>query len=141
MVLTPEDNEAKQKILGNLSNAVDHGYDKYDLLIGSVKGDNSTFTIYNISETEPPLVCGSGTHEANGICVPDISEPNCPEGQFFNTTSQKCEDRTSTLKEICGNGINNDSNGQIDEGCPVTNGNTTKIFFSGEETARCSHWK
>jgi len=130
VILTPEDNVAKQKILANLSNAVDHGFDKYDLLIASVKGDNSTFTIYNKSETEPPLVCGPGTHEQDGVCVPDPQQ-TCQKGQFFNTTSQRCEDLPSTLEEICGDGVDNDNDGQIDEGCPGS-GNTTKIFFSGD---------
>jgi hypothetical protein len=108
VILTPEDNVAKQKILANLSNAVDHGFDKYDLLIASVKGDNSTFTIYNKSETEPPLVCGPGTHEQDGVCVPDPQQ-TCQKGQFFNTTSQRCEDLPSTLEEICGDGVDNDA--------------------------------
>jgi len=133
VILTPEDNLAKQKILANLSNAVDHGYDQYDLLIGSVKGDNSTFTIYNKSGTVPPLVCGPGTHEQDGVCVPDISGPTCPHGQFFNTTSQQCEDLPPNPVEICGDAVDNDNDGQIDEGCTVTSsGNTTKIFFSGD---------
>ena len=124
-VLTPEDNEAKQNIITNQSAAVDHRWGQYDLILGSKKGDNSTFTIYNLTGnfTVPPVVCGTGTHEHDGICVPNPPpEPTvCPPNMFFNTTSQQCQE--SPLPPI-----DNNTN-------PVpepTNNDTTKVTFAGD---------
>jgi hypothetical protein len=112
ITLTQKDNEAKQKIIGNLSDAVDHKYSRYDLIIGSLKGDNSTFVIYNATanQTIPPPVCGPGTHLENGKCVPDV--PVCPPNQFFNQTSGKCEDLATPP--------------------PPSSGNVTKINLAGD---------
>jgi hypothetical protein len=40
--------------------------------------------IYNSSKKTPehPLVCGQGTHEENGVCVPD-TQPECPTGKHL----------------------------------------------------------
>jgi hypothetical protein len=53
VTLTAEDNEAKKQIITNASNAVDHRYSQYDLILGSKIGDNSTFTIYNKTAENP----------------------------------------------------------------------------------------
>lgn len=91
VVLTPKDNLAKQVIIGNASDAVDHKWDRYDLLVGSMKGDSSNFTIYKSGNgTVPPIHCGEGTHNENGVCVPDGEK--CPEGQFWNATAMECQD-------------------------------------------------
>lgn len=89
--LTPQSNIAKEKIIDNASKAVDNRWDRFDLLIGSVKGDDSNFTIYKPSNVTlpPPPVCGPGTHEDNGKCVPNVTP--CPTGQVWNSTSQQCE--------------------------------------------------
>jgi hypothetical protein len=114
VTLTQKDNEAKQVIIGNASDAVDHKWDRYDLLIGSVKGDNSTFVIYNATgnHTIPPVVCGPGTHLEHGKCVPNVVE--CPQGQFFNQTSEECQDNPKPP-------VDNE-----------TKGNFTKINFAGD---------
>src|SRR4030095_15808594 len=82
--MTTEDNKAKQDIIEALSDAVNHNWAQYDMLNGSKKSDNSSFVIYNSSgETpEPPLVCGQGTNESNGACVPVI-QPECPAGKHL----------------------------------------------------------
>lgn len=103
-ILTPEDNEAKEKIVTELSNKVDHKYDRYDLIIASVKGDNSTFVIINQTGEFPipPIICGEGTVEENGVCVPEDPEPpgqQCDEGEIWNATSGKCEQPTEPEPE------------------------------------------
>lgn len=93
-ILTPEDNDAKEKIITELSNKVDHRYDRYDLIIASVKGDNSSFVIINQTGEFPipPIICGEGTVEENGVCVPEEPEPpQCDEGEIYNATSEMCE--------------------------------------------------
>ena len=82
--MTPEDNKAKQDIVEALSDAVNHNWAQYDMLNGSKKFDNSSFVIYNSSGETPeqPLVCGQGTHEENGVCVPD-TQPECPAGKHL----------------------------------------------------------
>ena len=112
--LTQKDNEAKQTIITNMSNSVDHKYSRYDLITGSMKGDNSTFVIYNNTGNQtvpPPVVCGPGTHEENGACVPDV--PRCPDNQVWNATSQQCEDKPVTPP-------------------PKPTGNVTKINLAGD---------
>jgi len=78
VILTPQSNLAKQKIITNQSLEVDHAWEKYDFMMGSVKGDDSNFTIYDIrgiNDTMPPVTCGAGTHEENGQCIPDVVPP------------------------------------------------------------------
>jgi hypothetical protein len=116
VTLTQKDNEAKEKIISSLSNESDHKYSRYDMINASFIGDNSTFVVYNktSNQTIPPVVCGPGTHEDNGVCVPNTPppEPTCPAGQFYNTTSKQCQDKPTNP--------------------PGPTGNTTKVNVAGD---------
>jgi len=100
-ILSQKDNAAKQTIITNASLSVDHKWDRFDLITGSVKGDNSTFTIYNSTGnfTIPPIVCGEGTHEDDGICIPDVVVPpdeNQTNPPDENQTNPPVENETDT---------------------------------------------
>jgi predicted phosphodiesterase len=76
IVLSPEDNKAKQEIIDALSKAVDHRWSQYDMINVSRSYDNSSFTVYNQSGfvPEPPIVV-----------VPPVVEP--PVNETTNVTT------------------------------------------------------
>jgi hypothetical protein len=120
VTLTPDDNQAKQDITNSLSEAADHKYSRYDMINASLVGDNSTFVVYNKTGgiIIPPVVCGAGTHNENGVCVPD--QPQCPAGQFYNKTSEECQDNP---KPPVDNQTGNQTGG---------NENITKVNLAGD---------
>jgi hypothetical protein len=184
IVLTPEDNEAKKIIIGNVSAAVDHLYSEYDLLLGSKKLDNSTFVIYNITDSpEPPLLNKPPVIQINSISVlvnetavlkavitdsdgivksvsweqksgprveftPTATNltfmPAQVENYGFLVTAIDDDNASSTESaivrvtntppppEVCGNSIDDDGDGEIDEDCPITPPTKTKADFAGD---------
>ncbi len=92
IVLSPQDNQAKQDIIDALSKAVDHRWAQYDQINVSKSYDNSSFTVYNQSGfvPEPPIV----------IVPPPEPVENETEGGPDVNVSEPVENETETTPPL-----------------------------------------
>jgi predicted phosphodiesterase len=93
--LTQQDNKAKREINSALSKAVNNHYSQYEQINATI--GNKTFIIYN----KGPILLPP---------VPPVT----------NETKPPVTNETEPKIEICGDGIDNNDNGLVDENCPVT---------------------
>ena len=115
---------------GNLYSINSNSFNGNPLLFGN--DNNNGFLLLDVKIDDSKAKKIIGTWMTDGESVKDsftikqgaIPEPppECPIGTVWDPISQTCVEIPPPPKEICGDGIDNDGDGQIDEGCipPVT---------------------
>jgi hypothetical protein len=93
-IITSHDNTAKRQIINNEGNYVNHSWNQYQEIQGKLFNQTEFKTLYDKD-------CPIGQALVNGTCT--IVGPPPPP-----------------LVEICGNGKDDDGDGLVDEGCPIT---------------------
>jgi hypothetical protein len=82
--------------------------------------ENSVYTVNTLAGTNTQQFCWKDwwyTCDANTKCAAHINNLSTNYECYYNTTSQQYKWLPYTNTETCGDGIDNNCNGQVDEGC------------------------
>lgn len=83
--------------------------------------DSNVDAQLDASDTSDAAECTSGATEScgDGVGACDLGRRTCRNGMW-----SECEDVVGPSTEICGNSIDEDCNGELDNGCECTSGDT-----------------
>ncbi|MGI0022238.1 MAG: metallophosphoesterase family protein [Nitrososphaeraceae archaeon] len=107
-------------IVESVSSHIGGNFSSIDKYLVDFDSNATTVNSFSISqygnESWIPIIV-NGTLVNGTVVIP----PTCPADSVFNETSQTCVPLFPPQPpiEICGDGIDNNNNGLVDEGCPI----------------------